>query len=68
MTKTAVYADSASPVILRLEGSILRLINKIIALKQQYNIPWDEDDLIEGRCTAKDICSNSGMVEFSEEA
>jgi len=55
MTKLATYADPSAPMILRLEGNIFRLNNKIVALKRQYDIPWDEDDLVDGRCTVNDI-------------
>ena len=42
-------------MMLRLEGEIVRLNNKIVELKRKYNIPWDEDDLVSGRCTVNDI-------------
>jgi glycerol-3-phosphate responsive antiterminator len=49
------YSSPEAPNILRLEGKILKL-NKIIReLKINNNIPWDHEDLVEGRCKVEEF-------------
>ena len=62
--KIPVYANSDTPTIIRLEGEVRKLNNKIRNLKMKHDIPWDDDDLIEGRCTLSEFRAQEVYVDI----